>query len=194
MRINALGFKLYITYPFAAMIALALLFDTTGQTACCLLAAILHECGHLIMLKIFKARSISINLSSLDFKIIDSYDKSRSYIQDIMISAAGPFVNFLLLFIFYNFENTKTFALANLVIGVFNIIPIDSLDGGKILMSFLVTKLPQRVCVIICNIISLMFILPLAVLGFYILIDTGYNFSLIIICCYLITLMIFKKG
>lgn len=194
MSINALGIRMYITYPFAAVIALALLFDATGQTACCLLAAILHELGHIIMLKIFKSKRIDINLSALDFKIIDSDEKSRSYIQDISISVAGPLINFLLFFLFFRFDSTKTFAIANLVIGVFNIIPIDSLDGGKILMSFLITKLPQRVCVIICSVISLMFILPLAVLGFYILIDTGYNFSLIIICCYLITLMIFKKG
>ena len=64
-------------------------------------------------------------------------------VKKLLIAISGPLVNFLLVFLFFLF-NGKIFGIeknvliySNLLIGLFNLIPIYPLDGGRIVKNIL---------------------------------------------------------
>ena len=126
------------------------LFIITNQIeiyALIMIFALIHELAHLglgIILG-FKAETFKImpfgfsiefktNTQDYNKKILKSNILS---IKKILIAFAGPFVNFIivLLGIFCGFEENIIYA--NLLILLFNLLPIYPLDGGRILKNIL---------------------------------------------------------
>lgn len=70
--------------------------------------------------------------------------------------------------------------------------PIYSLDGGQILLIFLKKKFNIYNSNMILFIISIIFIIPITTLGFFIAIKSNFNFSLLILIFYLISLFLNK--
>lgn len=115
--------------------------------------ALLHEIGHLIIGIIlgFKPRALSIKPVglSISFKIkpedIDHKIKNGTYLEfkKIFIGMAGPLTNLVLAILYFNFNITlfgipqEIAVYSNILIGIFNLLPIYPLDGGRILKSIL---------------------------------------------------------
>lgn len=135
------------------------LFYLTKQIeiyAMLMIFAILHECGHLIagLIMGFKLEKINIMPMglSISFKIpIENYnkkvDKSNILsVKKIIIAFAGPIINIIIALIvtFINLNFTEVQRLnivyANIIICIFNLLPIYPLDGGRILKQFLKIK------------------------------------------------------
>ena len=120
--------------------------------------ALIHELGHLLCGLIigFKPENLSIMLYGikLNFKPnFNDYNKkikkgNMITIKKIIIALAGPMTNLLIFaitmtitaikgdFIFLGISN-KTIIYSNLIIAVFNLIPIYPLDGGRIVHELL---------------------------------------------------------
>lgn len=194
MRVKFKGVSIAVSYPFTALLTLSLVFDKTGIAFCCFLSALLHELGHIGSIMYLGGKGLDISLSLFDFKIKDRDYSTRTNIQSLIISACGPITNFILFTLLFPISATSNFAVANLVIGIFNSIPIESLDGGNILKIILMYFLSPTFCDKIIFIISIIFILLLFTIGFYILILTGYNFTLLLIALYLSALLLFKPN
>lgn len=118
-----------------------------------MLFAFLHELGHLFagILLGFKPQSLKLNALglSVNFKVNTKDYNSKLKngnilaVKKLMIAISGPLVNFLLVFLFSLF-NGKIFGIekniliySNLLIGLFNLIPIYPLDGGRIVKNIL---------------------------------------------------------
>ena len=119
--------------------------------------AIFHEIGHLIvgLFLGFKPKEIQINIAGVrvEFKPkIEEYNKrilkgSSLSLKRAIIAMAGPITNFLIIAIMQiiSIINPKfvissigiNMIYANFLIGIFNLIPIYPLDGGRILKEFL---------------------------------------------------------
>ena len=113
--------------------------------------AFLHEIGHLIAgiilgLKPEKIEIIPVGLT-VSFKVdIEGINKKKGngnmfVIKEIIVAIAGPIVN-LLIFILTLLNEEKTYLnnlimYSNLLIFIFNLIPIYPLDGGRILKGIL---------------------------------------------------------
>ena len=98
-----------------------------------MLFALVHELGHLLagLCLVLKAKSIDI----MPFGIsINFEDYSNKYIiKKILIAIAGPLTN-LIIVIFGVYNNwDEDIIYSNALIGMFNLIPLYPLDGGRIL-------------------------------------------------------------
>ena len=165
------------------------------------LCMFVHEVGHVIFIKLngFDIQSIEI----LPFGINISTNGSRltAYKTDIMIALSGPFANLtvsgaLLFAIKLNGYNSILFFsfLANILYAAVNLFPVKNLDGGKAVEIFLKIILPENYSHIAFSAVSAIFLGILSVLAFFVMMVTGYNFTLILLCCYLFYTIHFSPG
>ncbi|MEE0061416.1 MAG: M50 family metallopeptidase [Acutalibacteraceae bacterium] len=199
MNIKLFNVKFYLSYPFVALVTLLLIFDDKGIALCCLLASFFHEMGHIFAMKLFGTKLDSIGLSVFDVNITDTGKPYRGFIAEIIITLAGVFVNivlFLLCYIVYNncsIYILRCFAIANLTLGVFNVLPIDSLDGGNALEMILRRNFSDKTVYIVTLLVSILFVIPLGFISFFILLNSSYNFTFLFATMYLIGVIIFKR-
>ncbi len=108
-----------------------------------MLFTLVHELAHMFMGIILKLKPKELNVSPFGFSILfEIYEKNE--IKKILIAICGPLVNILIALICY-FTNIKNewvelIIYSNILIGLFNLLPIYPLDGGRILKSILRTK------------------------------------------------------
>ena len=108
-----------------------------------LFSIILHEIGHLFMAKILK-----ININRVKFKIIGisaefENEVEEKYIRKIFVLLMGPFMNSLIgssLLLVKEFTYREEIIYINLILFLFNLLPIIPLDGGKIIFYMLNLK------------------------------------------------------
>ena len=126
------------------------LFFITNQIelyALIMLFALIHEIGHLLcgVLLGFEVENFRIMPLgfSIEFKIdINDYNKkilksNKVIVKKLLINIAGPLLNIIiiLLSLLMNWEDNILYS--NLLILVFNLIPIYPLDGGRIIKNLL---------------------------------------------------------
>ena len=113
--------------------------------------AIIHEIGHLFAGVITKMKPEKLEIMpfgvSVSFRInVDDYNKkikkgNRMEIKKIIVALAGPLTNLIIILITYNlhlsFLKSIILIYTNLLIMLFNLLPIYPLDGGRIVKSIL---------------------------------------------------------
>ena len=184
------GVELSFQYLYFALLTVVLIIDKTGGIFCCFLASFFHEIGHLIAIILLKQKVNRVEFSLFDVKICSSYNVSLS--KELIIVLSGITFN-LILFIFF-YRIIPMFALANLFIGLFNALPVSTLDGGQAINILLSRYFSQRVTEIVINIITISFSIPIFTMGIIILFNTGYNFSFLLLGVYLFLTPIYNKG
>ena len=112
---------------FFPVLALMLLLFPLRFLVGVLLAALIHELGHLLALKIAGGRVLSIRLRSFGARI-EAAPMSPG--RTALCALAGPAAGALTIFAYKTFPEL---ALAGLVQTVFNLIPVYPLDGGRAL-------------------------------------------------------------
>lgn len=132
------------------------LFYLTKQIelyATIMVLCVIHELGHVLMgiimgLKIERLEIMPLGLS-VSFKInVDDYNKKIKkgnilQLKKIAIAGAGPFTNLMMLLLVLNTKidlkvvSNEILAYANILIILFNMLPIYPLDGGRILKEFI---------------------------------------------------------
>lgn len=153
--------------------ALILLFYLTKQIeiyAMFMIFTMIHECAHLIcgMLLGLKLQSLKIMPLGLciEFKTKpEDYNQkvkkaNKLVVKKLVIALAGPIANFIIAILFY-VQNIHLFNISseyiiyvNLLIGIFNLLPIYPLDGGRVLKNMIRIGLGREVASKCSNIIS----------------------------------------
>lgn len=135
-----------------------------------------HELAHIACLLAFGGSVKHMRFSLVEMNIKANEDRLNN-LQKFTVAIAGPLVNIILFLISIN--EYKKFAMVNLVIACFQLLPIESLDGDKALeMMGISSKVRQR--------LSLVLAFAFALIGFYLLLKTKYNFSVLAISLYLL--------
>ncbi len=198
MRFFIKGVEVKIDFLFAASVTLLMCFNTGNEIRYGILFSILHEFGHLFAIVACSERPETVRFGIFGMTIIRKNDITQDYKKEFITAISGPLMNFFLFLMLFGLfalcrkEILLKSAAMNLMIGLFNITPVFSLDGGRALESMLSQRLPCDRCESVMKAVSVMFLIPMTALGFYILIKSGYNFTFLAISIYL-TVMLFKK-
>ena len=165
-----------------------------------ILASFMHELGHIVMMIMIDRTSIcKINIGFFNVDIFDKYRRELSIRKNILVLISGTLVNFLISIFFSGlyliFKNNYfiIFSYINICVGTLNLLPVSVLDGGQILLLILNKNLSIKNAILISKIISILFLVPISVLGFIVVLNSRYNFSLLILSCYLMMYMVFKE-
>lgn len=200
MTFSIFGIKIEISFLFICLISSFVIIESSNLLVWGLSSALLHELGHILVMILVGHKPSKITFNVFDIDIKDNSRNNRDYKEDIFILLGGPTANFLIvavLWVLYvNCKNEDILILIteNLFLGIFNIMPIESLDGGQILYIYLSNKLQQDKALMVLELISFLVLLPLAALGFYILLVSKYNYSLLLLSCYLMGIILIKRG
>jgi Zn-dependent protease len=196
VNFKVFGTQIYISFLFAAVITVMLCFDKTGMLLPTLFAVFMHECGHLFMMWILRCAPKEIRLIPASVQITNSF--SGGYKNDVLIALSGPIVNFLLFgvcyFNFLRYENEFVgyFALVNLVIGFFNLLPVKGLDGGTALFSLLCKFCDINKATVMVRILSLFVATVVLITAVMLILKGNPNLSLFIMGVYLVVMSVMK--
>ena len=194
------GCRVEVGFWFAAGTAFLLLGDPAGIGIIGYLAAVIHESGHLMVMKALGVPAVCVRCGLFGLEILEEKRCRKSYWADMLIALAGPLANgvaFLLL-LPVQYVTASPFAMgflsANGIMAIFHLLPVEPLDGGQALYAGFCRRMPPARAEKICRGISFLTLLPLGILGFSVLLYSRYNFSLLLVSLYLLLLMLLKKG
>lgn len=178
MRFKIKGIRIEISFWFVAVTALMMIVFPESKGFFCFLFCILHEIGHLLSMLIFDKKPSEIKLDYFGMKIV-TCGKYMSVKKEIITALAGPLVNIIIFVILMSLKQ-KDIAYVSLALAVFNLLPVQILDGGRILSmlirpSFQIKKIGIPISVI------------LLIIGIAVAIHSKNNFSIIFAAIYLLT-------
>lgn len=198
MRFFIRDTQIKIDFLFAASVTLLMCFNTGDEIRLGILFSVLHEFGHLFAIVACGESPETVRFGIFGMTIIRKNDITQDYKKEFITAVSGPMMNFFLSLgfgVIYGFCRSEILlkcAVVNLLIGLFNIMPVFSLDGGRALESLLSQRLSRDGCEAVMKAVSIAFLVPMTALGFYILIKSRYNFTFLAISIYL-TVMLFIK-
>ena len=119
---------------FWIFIALLIIADEVHFLLCALPAIFIHETGHLLVIFFSKVKIKGLTLSGVGAEI--TVDGMVPYWTEIAINISGPIFSIIAAYVF-SLLNLYTLSGISMVLGVFNMLPVSILDGGKVLNSLL---------------------------------------------------------
>ena len=111
-----------------------------------MLFAFIHELGHMLAGLILKLKPKALSFMPFGISItFETYEyKKLIEIKKILIAMAGPLINLIICIIVsishINDETKQLIIYSNILIALFNIIPLYPLDGGRILKGIIRLK------------------------------------------------------
>ena len=188
MRFRVADISVYIGYEAVAAMTAVLLLDRENRFICCFFAAIIHELGHLLMMKLAGVKVTGLRLRLFD--VLIEADEPPSFSADVWITLGGVAANLLFFILLFPFG--KKLSLPHLALCLFNILPVMSLDGGRLLYLCLSRRYSPRICDTALRISTFVLMLPLMTVGIMLLLDNSYNYTLLAVSLYLLTILFIK--
>lgn len=155
-----------------------------------LLAALLHECGHLLCAAVLRWRRPAVHLGPAGIAL--RYAGVHPPWQEIFVCMAGPAANFAAAAICRwssmfapACAGCRSFLFYCIGLGAVNLLPIQGLDGGGILGGLCAQLFMPDRAYRICRMGSLLSVLLLWVFNLYIQMRIGFNLSLFAVSLYL---------
>lgn len=184
-----LGVKFTVSIGFLCLVTAMLYIDKSGLLLPALEAVLLHECGHIVALKLQKANIENVYLKVGCIGIEGRYNLTLK--GEIIMLLSGSAINIFCGICYYSgyLYFDKILLLNRFIImfsvGIFNLFPIIGLDGGDLLYILISRLFGLEIAAVIIKVISIIFISLLFVLGVAILKDTENNPSLLLLSAYL---------
>lgn len=177
---RGIGFRIQ---PMAFVLILwMLLTDRGGIALMTLAAAILHECGHILAARLMRIPLKDLRLDILGARL-EVCGRMLSYSEEWILCAAGPLVSLLcaaLAFPLWHLGSyPMTFSCASLILGLLNLLPIRTFDGGRMLESILSAVFSPRLSQRIMHVATFLFLFLLWAIAVYFLLRANDGISLL---------------
>jgi len=168
-----MGNKIKIHYTFYIFLFFVTYFNGFSLFFSYFIALIIHEYSHYLLSRKYNKMTQSINIYPFGMNVNVNGNTKNNKVN-FLIFLIGPLSNILLLLtttslwwycpVLYFY--TKNFALANFILGFFNLIPIYPLDGGNMILQTIksldlklkILKLMKIICIVIGCLFLVLFI------------------------------------
>lgn len=177
-------------FSFFAVVAFMIFIDTSGAAVLSLIACILHEGGHLLAMAVCGAYPERITFYGGGIALSKAEMDSLSDEKRLVILSAGCAVNLLAASVYLTMPGNDTvavFSAVNLIICLFNALPIGYFDGAGILEILLSKFLSLRVAEKVKRVIGVMFsvVMIAGVIIYCISCNKSVSLSIIFVVFYL---------
>lgn len=183
--------KFNIEFGFLAVVALLCILDDGRYLLYGVWACIIHEVGHIVPMLLLGEKVKKVKFHAFGVNISPQNNTIRPLYQDIFIILGGAIINIILGLIVYFSDigtNAYIFASMNIILGLFNLLPYTSFDGGTLILT--VAEYFNGDTVEIKKILRIVnCILSIALIGFLITNHIN-NITLVITISYLILIEI----
>lgn len=189
--------RVSVSFFFFVTVCVALVLDVTNTAVLALCAAAVHECGHLFCMLCFGERPSRMFVAP--FGLCITRFASGGYRREIFIAFAGPLANIfvaaVLTAIMLACHLPQLFkpVIVNVALAVFNLIPIEPLDCGRAVRCWLMCRMNTVRAERAAFAVGVIFLVPLCAAGFYVLIKSRYNITLLLASVYL-SFMLLKRS
>lgn len=139
LRCKLFGVSVQVDFWFVALVTVFLLTDRSGVSVIALLACFIHECAHLLAFFAvgYTPRALVFELTGIRLvKPAQELSPKREVVVQLAGSGANLLVFALLAGTTGSVSYWSIFAVTHLLLGVFNLLPLRCLDGGKLLLLF----------------------------------------------------------
>ena len=185
------GCKIYVSPLFLLWITALLIIDKTGQIGIMLLSCLCHKLGHIAVM--FAVGGSPAEISFFPFSVdIKKGNADLSLFGELAIHIAGIATNFvvgflsILSFLRWNSDSLFVFSASNISVGLFNLLPIEGLDGGNFLYQ-LMWGINYKNTDRLCKAVSAVTVAVLFALSVFLIIRF-YNPALLLFCIYILLL------
>ena len=185
------GVRCRISLLFPALLAVLLTVQPDGLAVTCLLAAGLHEGGHLLAMRCLGYPPTACTLSAFGVRLELSGERLPGYVHNWLISFAGPAANGLAALCLWMLNRPQA-AMVHVVLACFNLLPAGALDGGQMARCLLCLHGGERQAERWLPVFSAVVLLPLAVFSFYLFLSGQGNGTLAVVSVYLVLLLFFS--
>lgn len=174
----------------AIWLAVLVLFSEPSQLAALLVAVSLHELGHIAV-----ARGLGIGISRFHLSVLGArleVAREIPYLSELLLAAGGPLSGLLLALGARIVSATFVGALGvwladlstvSLCLSIFNLLPLPTLDGGRIYFCLLCSLFSLRAARLITRVLALLCLLSLWLLSVYLLLRAEFGLSMLIFSC-----------
>lgn len=175
------GLRICVSPAVPIVLGLMILTDRTGISLLTVAAALLHEVGHLLAARLLGIRTERMRLGFFGMRL-DVGDRLLSFGEEWLLCAAGPLVSLvgaaLAASLWGVWQSARFFSCASLVLGLLNLLPIRTFDGGRMLECFLLSVVGMRATQRIMTACSFLFLFLLWATAVYFLLRVGDGLSL----------------
>lgn len=184
--------QLRISLLFLALLTALLFLQPEGVAVSCVLASVMHECGHLLVMLLLRCPPERCTLGAFGMRMEIGHRHLPGYRKNLLISLAGPAVNAAAAGLLWAVSCRRA-AVVHLVLCVFNLLPAQPLDGGEILYClFCLHFSPQQASRFVRG-ISFAVLLPLALLAAIAAVSRHGNGTLLVVGVYLFYLLLARQ-
>lgn len=199
MTFEIFSSRIRFDFSFFAVLTLMLLTAQKEIVIVCVVSSLLHECGHLVLLCVFKEKTESVVFGAFGIRIDRAAVSTLSYKKEAAVASGGVIVNFILAGIFYvvfnvNESQTAFFGVfVNLFIAALNCMPVSVLDSGNFLRYILLVHFDEEKVAAVMHKVSDITTVLFTLFCVWFTLCVSLNISLIAVCVYLIVLNIQER-